>query len=849
MRDAVGSTTGASCLSDAAGGWRADAAGGWRAALGALGAGLLLALASGCTSDAEEARRYLAEAKEKREAGEPDQALILLRAALKLEPANAETNFEIAEVQLDLGRPGDASFFYGEAFRLDPDLVEAAVAQAPLLYASDRTLARELIDDLLGRHPDHHMAHLRSAELSLLEGDSEAALLAALTSAELAPDAPESHRLVGQVHQTRLRELRHRGEPVEDALFQSALEAFQRAAALDETWYHWSDIARVYGNWPGHDEEAREAWRRAFAASRDADETTREEGGRSVAVSAFRWATARGDRAFGRWALERRLEVDPGQVGAWRQLAAVAEAEAEGGSEAVWKRALAERASDPRIHVAYANHLGRTSGAEQALGYLESLPPELARSPEVALVFVKSYAIQGRLEEARAVVSRMRAALPEDPLTTLAAARLALAEGRHQEAALALGGIADGMERADAFVLLAQAELASGQPRKALAAVNRALELEQGPEPRQLYRLRHRTQAAIGDWEGLASSLLAMRNEGVPIGLVESLQLIRARYELGQPERARRILERLLAMEPPPYAAVVVFAEREGRRQPERARALLEAAIERGGPGHRVVGELAQLTLAQGEPEAALAQLDRAGPLETLSPALRLLRGRALLALGRWDEAESEARAVLEATDGAAAARMLAQILRASDRPGEAITTLERQRSARALSGRNLWLLGRMYLEEGNLDQARIVLEEAVGAAPNLHVAHNDLAFVLAETGGDLERALSLASRARSALPESAAVADTLGWVYYRRGLTELAGDEFRRALELADEGADDALRAEIHYHLGLALRDQGQDREALQSIERALELHPDHAQAQDVRRTLAGAGRAGAGG
>jgi len=809
------------------------------------GAGLLCVLGiavAGCTSDQEKVRQYLGEAEALQEEGQDREAMLLLRNALQIEPDNASINMEIAETLMAMGRPADAGFYYGEAYRLDPTLSEAALARAPLLYGSETDEARELVEEVLEREPDNHMAYYRKAEIHLLEPDTEAALSAALTAVELEPDAPETHRIVGRVYETMAREDRTREGEIDASLYRKALEAFQRAAERGGAWYHHNDIAQLYSRWPEHETETREAWRRAFATAREAEED-REEAMRTVAVAAFRWATRNEDPAFQRWALERRLEVDPDQGGIWAQLASVAEAQEEGGGEAVWKQALEERPEDPLIHVAYANYLGRTRGVEEASAHLESLPPEVARSFEIELLLTKSYASQGRLEDARQVVARMRERDPENALTDFAAARLAMAEGRLDEAAQTFRTIADELERADLYRLLAQAELARRDPRSALAAVNRALEINRGPGRLRLYRLRHRSQMAIGDWEGLLASLRRMRREGLPVQMMEMLQLVRANYELGQGERGRRVLEQLVSVDEPPRAVVLAFAQLEGRRQPERARELLLEDLERGGPGPRLVRLLTQIELDQGRPERALEHLARVDA-EDLGPGLRLQRARALARLGRLEEAEAEARAAFEhSSTPPAAAQMLAQILRAQDRQEEAIAALEAAREERRLPGRNLWLLGRMYLENGDLEAARVVLEEAVGAAPNLHVAHNDLAYVLAETGENLERALALASQARSALPESPAVADTLGWVYYRRGMHRAAADEFRAALQAAEEQGEDtpnAMRADIQYHLALALRELGSQAEALRAVDRALELQPDHPEARDMRAELA---------
>lgn len=84
----------------------------------------------------------------------------------------------------------------------------------------------------------------------------------------------------------------------------------------------------------------------------------------------------------------------------------------------------------------------------------------------------------------------------------------------------------------------------------------------------------------------------------------------------------------------------------------------------------------------------------------------------------------------------------------------------------------------------GRHDQARPVYEKVLEVKPNQPVAANNLAYLLVEEGGDLDRALTLALAAHEQLPDSADIADTLGWVYLKNGMTEEALAAFHNALE-----------------------------------------------------------------
>ncbi len=67
-------------------------------------------------------------------------------------------------------------------------------------------------------------------------------------------------------------------------------------------------------------------------------------------------------------------------------------------------------------------------------------------------------------------------------------------------------------------------------------------------------------------------------------------------------------------------------------------------------------------------------------------------------------------------------------------------------------------------------DEARKLYEHALSLDPQMPVAANNLAWDYAERGQNLDVALNLAQTAKAKLPNTAAVSDTLGWVYYKKG-------------------------------------------------------------------------------
>ena len=114
-------------------------------------------------------------------------------------------------------------------------------------------------------------------------------------------------------------------------------------------------------------------------------------------------------------------------------------------------------------------------------------------------------------------------------------------------------------------------------------------------------------------------------------------------------------------------------------------------------------------------------------------------------------------------------------------------------------------LLAMAYERKNDREKAAEVYENILKVAPTFGPAANNLAFILVDTlGGDLDRALKLAEVAKDAMPKDGSVADTLGWVYHKRGSSRAALPILEEALELEAE-ANNANRPpnpEILYHL-----------------------------------------------
>ena len=120
---------------------------------------------------------------------------------------------------------------------------------------------------------------------------------------------------------------------------------------------------------------------------------------------------------------------------------------------------------------------------------------------------------------------------------------------------------------------------------------------------------------------------------------------------------------------------------------------------------------------------------------------------------------------------------------------------------------------------------------------PRAALASNNLAWLYAQQDLKLDTALNLAQAAKAEAPESASINDTLGFVYLKMKLGELAVPPLRIAVEKEPENPG------FHARLGQAYALTGDKARARQELERALKLKPDFAGADEAKKVLASLG------
>ena len=803
----------------------------WNVAAAAL-LGLCLAL-PGCRSKEAKYDYHFGRAKDYEQGGKVEEALIEYRNALQAKPTDAEVNFRIAELLARQGKFTDAVFFYNETLRLDAARDDAALAEAKLLLFDDPQRAGKLIDGVIEHDPANWRGYHRRSELDLAKGDADGALTAALTAVQLAPKEGLAYYQLGVVHQARVRALRVAGKPVPDEVYQAALDAFEKA----DQAYGGNVMARlqrmkVYASWEGHRKEASQEARDAIELAKQKGVPAERAG---AARTALDFAGAIGDDDLRAAALDELVAADPGALDAWEELARRADAK-DGSGEQVYQRLLQARPKDVRAHIRYATYLLQRGRVDEGFAYLGKVADQGIDPPVALDALVRLELNAGKIDAAREVVARLEREHADAPETVLARSRLALFERRPEDAASSLRKLVGRTESGEAQRLLAVAEFQSGHLPAATAAVDRALTL--GTDvPAETLRLKILIESAARDWTATLQTLQQLGQSG-PLAPDMSLVLAQTLYEVKRPADGRRVLEGLQNEPSVATAAAVEFARREGASDPDASKRYLEAALARSPGSPVLVGELTRLDLGRGDSAGALKRLDAALAGSEPDPGLLLMRAQVRMALHQLEGAQEDAqRAVERDPHTPGAFDLLIGIYSARGKLDEAVKSLQEADKAGTLQAGPRALLGRILLSRGDSVAAKPLLEQALAERPDLADAKNDLAYLLARDGTDLDRALQLAQEAQQALPNVPEVADTLGYVYLRKGLNEAAIEQFRFAIDLSEQAKRP--QAALEHHLGLALRAAGRNEEAAAAFEKALAIDAHFPDADAARKEL----------
>jgi Flp pilus assembly protein TadD len=235
-------------------------------------------------------------------------------------------------------------------------------------------------------------------------------------------------------------------------------------------------------------------------------------------------------------------------------------------------------------------------------------------------------------------------------------------------------------------------------------------------------------------------------------------------------------------------------------KQPAKAIARVQEQIAKSPNNGDMYNLLSQLQGTTGDTTDALASAEKAMQLNANDPIAVVAYTRALLTSGDAPKAVAKWQQWV------------------NDHPNDA---------------QGYTVLGSLQEAQGNRDQAIASYKKALQIQPDQPIAANNLAYLMVETGQNIDVALSLAQVARRAMPNSPSTADTLAWAYYHKGNFSSARDLLEDAVKLAPNDAA------LHYHLGLTYSKLSNTADATLHLKKAVTLAPNSQTAKDAEKAL----------
>jgi tetratricopeptide (TPR) repeat protein len=720
----------------------------------------------------ESGNRYMA-------TGQFAEAIIQYRNAVQKDPRAGDAHAKLAEAFIGTGDLANGLKEYVRAADLLPDDLALQVKTGNLLLLAGRfDDAKARADKVLAKNASDVTAQLLKANSLAGLKDLEAAVTQIEDALRVAPDRSETYANLGAL------EL---GRGKRDA----AEQAFKRAVELQPN---------------------------SISAN--------------LALGTFYWLTGRLDTAEA--SLKRALELDP-------------------------RNALTNRV--------VANFDLATNRLESAEGPLKTVF-EVTKTPDAAVALEEYYVATGKDTEARGVLQPMLGDSRTAPMANVRLAALDYKSGQHDEAYKRLAAVLE-KDPANLQALLVKSSIliSDGKPDEALASANVAVERHADSAAAfftlgKIQTIRRQPDAAIAAYQevlhlnprateakialgqvqlgqGQTDAALGLANEALanePANGGAQLLYVRGLLAQGSLDRAETELKRL-ALRFPTSATVHtqmgMLSARRGRIP--SARAEFERALTLQPDEIEALGGLVALDLSARNYTAARARVD-ARLASSQTPPLLLLAARTYAAGNDMPAAE---KFLLQATtldsNYVAAYGALAQLYVFQGKLDAARSQFQAlvERSPKSVAGRTM--VGVILEAKGDIDGARDQFERVLQIDPEAAVAANNLAWIYAQHGGNLDVAMQLAQTAQKRLPGVAEVGDTLGFIYYKKDLTALAISTLKTSV------AKDPNNAIYHYHLGLAYASSGDAAQARGSMARALALKSDFDGSEQARKLLSG--------
>jgi tetratricopeptide (TPR) repeat protein len=469
--------------------------------------------------------------------------------------------------------------------------------------------------------------------------------------------------------------------------------------------------------------------------------------------------------------------------------------------------------------------------AESAYADLYAKHPQ---SLPIKIEYANILATRQHYDQLRPIVAELVKAEPNDPEVATLNAALLLKDGKLNDAFdLLQKTVKSSPDNARLRISLAKVAALKGDDALTASSYREAAKLQ----PRNLEAQTGLAEIAgkthnITQLSEIANKTLQMYPEYAPA------YLWRATAEVDQKEndKAEEDLNNVLKRDPNNAAAMTVLAEiRMHQGKNAEAATLLDKVLTISPQSLPALHLMETNYLIMKQPEKAIERTKQ--QIEKLPKDVALYDQLAALQFALHDAASARTTAQTAIGMNPAdetAVQIYSEAASALGDPDSAIAAWKKWGSTHPNNPQVSSMLALFEDQKGDKTQAMAYYRESLKEEPGQPLAQNNLAYLMVETGQDLDEALQLAQAARRSRPDLAETADTLAWVYFHQQHYPTARDLLEDALKI------DPNNASMQYHLGMTYSKLGKKADAATHLKKAESLAPDKPVAKEAAAELA---------
>ena len=740
---------------------------------------LLACLVGSCSSPDKDKEKYYQNALKLIKEDKVEAAILELRSAIQLDAKYGEARYQLGLLYMQTMEPQKAFAEMVRAADLSPDNFDASLKVAGMhVLSGNKGEARKRINHILQKDPNHREALSFLANLETMDGKFTEALAILDKLGKEADTSDGLQNLKGRIMAGQEK-------------WPEAEAAFQRAIALNSSNFaNHKTLLLLY-----------ESRREKDKAKKLMDEIVAkfpENAEAHLVIAGYQRSLGNNEQVEKE--LHKVIELEPTNPRFRLQLADFYQQAGKAAeAEQILSKAHADMGKDADIATALATFYfekKKFTEAEKLLTALKENSPGHAGTQLLAARFLFK---EDKVRDGITILKKLTSDFPQRPEPFF---HLAMAHYRLGEIDLAQQAIDSAIQKngqnSEYHTFLAQLFSAKGAFEEAKKEAVIALRLNR----KNLRAAVLLSQAFINTKQyDQALTILADMNKRIP-GNVEILgNLAIATFGVGERQKGETILGELLELDPGNPQAVALFVGLKHKDNPAGAESFVRRQIAKVPEDPRLQLLLGGFLERQRKDQEALAAFEKAIELapETAQPYLSA--AKMLIKLGKKDEALKKYRAMVEKHPNSLPGRMgIAALLEVAGDTAEAMAEYQK------------------------------ILTIKEGFAP----AANNLAWLVAsDPAGDLGKALMLAMAAKQASPDDPNIADTLGWVHYKRGAHSLAQAQFGLALQRRPNDP------ELTYHLALAQLGDNKKKEAQDTLEELLGRKVDFGSRQKAEELL----------